>query len=98
MLCYDSSALITEVKVDNKLISIYSRHLYKELSCKSKAKWINYLCVKCAKTNKMFFSEILCAIKSSLGQLAAFVSDFLPVGLANDKADSALSVCVLLLL
>lgn len=45
-----------------------------------------------------FFLEILGAVESSLGQLAALVCYPLPVCLADHKADSSLSISVLLLL
>lgn len=45
-----------------------------------------------------FFLEILGAVESSLGQLAALVRYPLPVRLADYKADSSLSISVLLLL
>lgn len=46
----------------------------------------------------MIFLEILGAVESSLCQLAALVRNSLPVCLTHHKADSTLSICVLLLL
>lgn len=49
------------------------------------------------REHKIIFLEILGAVESFLCQLAALICYSLPVGLTHDKADSALSICVLLL-
>ncbi len=47
--------------------------------------------------DKIIFLEILGTVESSLCQLAALIRYFLPVRLTHHKADSALSICILLL-